>query len=260
LEERILLPIHFVGRQSIAIIEQTGSLFILLGRILRNTASLFRDRHLLFDQMLVIGVNSLPLVAIIAVFTGAVSAWQAAYQFEGLITLDYLGSATSLAIFIELGPVLTAVVLAGRVGSSIAAELGTMKVTEQIDALESLAIDPVRYLAVPRFHAATIMTPVLTIFANSVALMGSFLVSNILIGQSAHIFFDSVQSSFEARNILGGLTKALVFGATIALVGCYVGFRTSGGAEGVGRATIQAFVLSAALILIHDYVLATIIF
>jgi phospholipid/cholesterol/gamma-HCH transport system permease protein len=259
-KEQIALPIRLVGRLVIEMTEQAGAIFILFGKILRNAAALFRDRHLVLEQMLTIGVNSLPLVAIIAVFTGAVSAWQAAYQFEGLIPLDYLGSGTSLAIFIELGPVLTAVVLAGRVGSSIAAELGTMKVTEQIDALESLAIDPVRYLALPRFCATTIMTPVLTIFADAIALIGSFLVSNILIGQSAHVFFDSVQSSFEVRNVMGGLIKALVFGATIALVGCYVGFRTSGGAEGVGRATIQAFVLSAALILINDYILATIIF
>ncbi|MDZ7289097.1 MAG: ABC transporter permease [candidate division KSB1 bacterium] len=251
---------RLLGRVVIVVIEQTGAIFLLLGKIIGGSAYLWRDRHLLLDQMLLIGVNSVPLVAIIAVFTGAVSAWQAAYQFRGLISLNYLGSATSLAIFIELGPVLTGVILAGRVGSSIAAELGTMKVTEQIDALESLAIDPVRYLAVPRFCAAIIMTPVLTIFANFIALMGAFLVTNILIGQSARIFFDSVQSSFEIRNVMGGLTKAFVFGATIAVVGCYVGFQTSGGAEGVGRATIRAFVLSAAVILMHDYALATIIF
>jgi phospholipid/cholesterol/gamma-HCH transport system permease protein len=149
-----------------AMIEQTGAVFILLGKILGSSTHLWRDRHLLLEQMLIIGVNSLPLVAIIAVFTGAVSAWQAAYQFEGLVPLDYLGAGTSTAIFIELGPVLTGVILAGWVGSSIAAEFGTMKVTEQIDALESLAIDPVRYLALPRVYAATLMLPVLTIFAD----------------------------------------------------------------------------------------------
>jgi len=260
LREQVARPLSAVGRAAIVLIEQTGALFILLGKILRGSMHLWRNRHLALDQMLLIGVHSLPLVSVIAVFTGAVSAWQAAYQFEGLVPLDYLGAGTSTAIFIELGPVLTGIILAGRVGSSIAAELGVMKVTEQIDALESLAIDPAYYLALPRFFAATIMTPVLTIFANFIALLGSFVVSNILIGQAAHIFFDSVRSSFELRSLLGGLTKALVFGATIALIGCYVGFQTSGGAEGVGRATIHAFVLSAALILMHDYILATIIF
>ena len=249
-----------VGRVVINFVEQTGALSILAGRICGHLPTLIRDRGLVLEQMLHIGVNSLPLVAIIAVFTGAVSAWQAAYQFEGLVPLSYLGSATSLAIFIELGPVLTAVVLAGRVGSSIAAEIGTMKVTEQIDALETLAIDPLRYLALPRFFAATFMTPILTIFADFIAIMGSFIVANVLIGISANVFFDGVRDSFVLRNIFGGLIKALVFGGTIAVVGCYVGFRTSGGAEGVGRATIEAFVISAALILVNDYLLATIIF
>lgn len=260
LREQIARPISTVGRLVITLIEQTGAIFILLGKILRSSIHLWRNRRLILDQMLLIGVYSLPLVSIIAVFTGAVSAWQAAYQFEGLVSLDYLGAGTSTAIFIELGPVLTGIILAGRVGSSIAAELGTMKVTEQIDALESLAIDPVHYLALPRFYAATIMTPVLTIFADVVALLGAFIVTNVLLGQSAHIFFDSAQSTFEMRSLLGGLTKAVVFGATIALIGCYVGFQTGGGAEGVGRATIQAFVLSSAVILMNDYILATIIF
>jgi len=233
---------------------------MLLARIFRHAPALIREWHLTLDQMLLIGVNSLPLVAIIAIFTGAVSAWQAAYQFEGFIPYSYLGSATSQAIFIELGPVLTAVVLAGRVGSSIAAELGTMKVTEQIDALETLAIDPIRYLALPRVVAATTMMPILTVFANFIGLMGAFIVANVLIGIPAHVFFDSVQQSFVLRNIVGGMIKAVVFGATISVVGCHVGFQTSGGAEGVGQATIQAFVFSAALILVNDYLLATVIF
>ena len=231
----IAVFIRAVGRAIITLIEQTGAIFILLGKIFRGSIQLWRNRRLILDQMLRIGVHSLPLVGVIAVFTGAVSAWQAAYQFEGLVPLDYIGAGTSTAIFIELGPVLTGIILAGRVGSSIAAELGTMNVTEQIDALESLAIDPVHYLALPRFYAAMIMTPILTIFANLIAVLGALLVTNVLIGQPMHIFLDSVQSSFAIRSVIGGLTKALVFGATIAVVGCYVGFQTRGGAEGVGR-------------------------
>jgi len=253
-------PIRYIGRYLLTLLQESGALFILFIRITRHMTSLLRDRQLLLDQMLLVGVNSLPLVAVIAVFTGAVSAWQTAYQFEGFISYSYIGAATSLAIFIELGPVLTAIVLAGRVGSSIAAELGTMRVTEQIDALETLAIDPVRFLAQPRFVAATAMMPILTIFANFIALMGAFLVSNVLIGISAHVFFDGVQQQFDLRNVFGGLCKSVVFGANTALVGCYVGFHTRGGAQGVGRATIQAFVVSASLILVWDYILATIIF
>ena len=222
--------------------------------------SVFRDRRLLLDQMEHIGSDSLPLVVIIGFFTGMVSAWQAAYQFKGLINYSFLGGAVSRAIFIELGPVLTAIVIAGRVGASIAAELGTMKVTEQIDALESLAISPVRYLALPRLLAATIMMPILVIFANAIALGGAFLVSNFYLNISGKMFFDSVQQYFHLKDILAGIFKGLFFGSFTALIGVKVGFNTSDGAEGVGKATIRAFVLSSTMVLILDYTLWTIIF
>ncbi len=252
--------IRVLGRGVLEFIEKSGGMFILIGQIVVESKTLLRDRRLILEQMESIGVRSLALVTITSLFTGAVSSWQAAYQFEGFVSLSLLGGATSLAIFIELGPVLTALVLAGRIGASIAAELGTMKVTEQIDALESLAINPVRYLAMPRFWASVSMLPILTIFSEFIAIMGAFLVANQLLGVSTNMFFDSVQQFFSLRNVLGGLTKAVAFGGTIATVGCYVGFQTYGGAEGVGRSTIEAFVLSAALILANDYILATIIF
>jgi len=253
-------PIRYVGSVVLDFIEESGRLFLLFGKIVAQSRSVLRDRRLLLEQMVFIGTNSLPLVAVIAIFTGAVTAWQGAYQFQGKISLSLLGATVGTVIFIELGPVLTAVILAGRVGASIAAELGTMKVTEQIDALETLAINPVRYLAMPRFYAATLMTPILTIFADFIALMGAFVVANILLGLTSHTFFDSVQDAFTLRSVMGGLIKAFTFGAIISTVGCYIGFQTSGGAEGVGRATIRAFVLSSTLILMNDYLLATIIF
>jgi len=256
----LLEPFRIIGRRSIEFLENMGGITMLFGRIFIESRTMFRDRRLILEQMEHIGVRSLPLVLFTSLFTGAVSAWQAAYQFEGFVPLSYLGGATSLAIFIELGPVLTALVLAGRVGASIAAELATMKVTEQIDALESLAISPIRYLAMPRFWAAFIMLPVLTIFADIVALGGAYVVANGLLDISTNAFFDSVKYFFVLRNVLGGLIKAFAFGATISLVGCYVGFRAFGGAEGVGRATIDSFVFTAALILANDYILATIIF
>ncbi|KAA3655967.1 MAG: ABC transporter permease [Calditrichaeota bacterium] len=235
-------------------------MFILLAQIIYESKTALRDRRIIIEQMHAVGVMSLPLVSVTSLFTGAVSAWQAAYQFEGMVSLTYLGGATAIAIFMELGPVLTALVLAGRVGASIAAELGTMKVTEQIDALECLAISPARYLAMPRFLAVTIMLPILTIYANVIALFGAYVVAYTLLEVSGTMFFDSVQTFFELRNVLGGLAKSIAFGATISLVGCYVGFQTHGGAEGVGRSTIDAFVLSAILILINDYILALLIF
>ncbi len=207
-----------------------------------------------------IGTGSLPLVLVIGFFTGMVSSWQAAYQFKGMISYSLIGSAVSRAIFIELGPVLSAIVIAGRVGASIAAELGTMKVTEQIDALESLGISPVRYLSTPRVLAATIMMPILTIFANAIALIGAFVVANFFLDISNKTFFDSVQRFFHLKDVFGGIFKSIFFGAVTSLIGVHVGLNTTGGAEGVGLSSIRAFVISAAMILILDYALWLIIF
>lgn len=248
------------GSTTRSALAEFGEISILLGRTLSFVPRIGRDRGLLLDQMSHIGTDSLPLVAVIGFFTGMVSAWQAAYQLEGFIPFSFIGSAVSRAIFIELAPVLTALVIAGRVGASIAAELGTMKVTEQIDALESLAIDPIRYLSTPRVVAATLMMPMLVVFANVIALVGAFVVSNVFLDLTAKVFFESVQRFFHVKDVLGGLLKAVVFGGVTALIGVHVGFKTAGGAEGVGLATIRAFVLSSAMVLILDYVLWTIIF
>jgi phospholipid/cholesterol/gamma-HCH transport system permease protein len=253
-------PFVLVGGKSRRFLSEFGALSRLLAKTFSFLPQIGRDRRLLLDQMAHIGTDSLPLVIIIGFFTGMVSAWQAAYQFKGLITNSFIGSAVSRAIFIELGPVLTAIVIAGRVGASIAAELGTMKVTEQIDALESLAINPVRYLSTPRVIAAILMMPILVVFANTIALMGAFLVSNFFLDISAKTFFDSVQRYFHLKDILGGLLKAIVFGGVTALIGVHVGFNASGGAEGVGTATIRAFVLSSATVLVSDYLLWMLIF
>ncbi|HWF44103.1 MAG TPA: ABC transporter permease [Candidatus Kapabacteria bacterium] len=249
-----------IGRATRNFLAELGEFSRLLGQTASYAGSIPNDRRLLLDQMEHIGVDSLPLVTIIGLFTGMVSAWQAAYQFKGLIPFSFIGAAVSRAIFIELGPVLTALVIAGRVGASIAAEIGTMKVTEQIDALESLAISPVRYLALPRILAAVLMMPPLVIFANLIALGGAFLVCAGFLGITSKVFFDSVQHYFHLKDVIGGLFKAFFFGGVTALIGVHVGFNASGGAEGVGNATIRAFVLSSASILILDYILWTIIF
>ncbi len=239
---------------------EIGRISMLIWGIFVSFPRIFRDRRLILNQMEHIGVGSIPLVIIIGFFTGAVSAWQAAYQFQGFISLSYLGSAVTKAIFIELGPVLTAIVLAGRVGASIAAELGTMKVTEQIDALESLAINPVRYLVMPRFLASIVMLPVLTIIANVIAIMGAFGVAYFFQDVSFQVFFNSAKRVFDIKDIAGGLIKAFFFGASISILGCHVGLNAMGGAQGVGNATIRAFVLAASMVLVLDYVLWTTIF
>ena len=244
----------------INIFTEIGEISLLILGIIKSFPRIFRDRDLILEQMEHVGVNSIPLVIIIGFFTGTISSWQAAYQFQGFISLSFLGSAVSKAIFIELGPVLTAIVVAGRVGASMAAELGTMKVTEQIDALESLAINPIRYLVMPRFLACVIMLPFLTVIADFIAIMGAFGVAYVFQNVSFEVFFGSAKKVFELKDIFGGVIKGFFFGASTAIIGCFVGLKTEGGAEGVGNSTIRAFVFAAAMTLVLDYVLWTTIF
>ena len=252
--------ISSLGRTTIAFILEAGSVFIMVGKVSRYLLQIWKNRKLVYEQMMVIGVQSIPLVLFVGIFAGAVASIQTAYQLKGYISYNYLGAATSVAIFIELGPVLTALVIAGRVGASIAAEIGTMKVTEQLDALESLAIDPLRYLAMPRIFSGFFMIPILTILADFVGILGAYLVAYVNLDLAPEIFFGSVKEFFSLLNVFSGLIKAFFFGGTTAVIGCYVGFSTSGGAEGVGQSTIRAFVLSSALILLNDYLLSVILF
>jgi phospholipid/cholesterol/gamma-HCH transport system permease protein len=249
-----------LGNKTLNFFEEVGQFARLCWSILMFTPKLFKKRKLLFFQMEHIGVNSLPLVIIIAVFTGAVAAWQAAYQLKGIAPLSFLGTATSRAIITELGPVLTAIVIAGRVGASIAAEIGSMKVTEQIDALEVMGISPIMYLAMPRFYAAIFMMPILVVIANIIAVGGAFVISNYFLDVSFEVFFDSVKRFFYIGDFFFGMIKGVVFGGVTSLLGCHIGFLTSGGAEGVGKSTIRSFVLTSALILIVDYILWSLVF
>jgi phospholipid/cholesterol/gamma-HCH transport system permease protein len=249
-----------LGKKILDFLQEFGQVSALLWGIIKSFPAIPHSRKLIFYQMEHIGVNSLPLVLIIAVFTGAVAAWQAAYQLQGIAPLSFLGAATSRAIITELAPVLTGIVIAGRVGASIAAELGTMKVTEQIDALETMAISPVRYLAMPRFLAAILMMPVLVTFANAIAITGAYVVSDFFLGVSFATYFESVKRYFVFTDLIAGLIKTIFFGGVTSLLGCHIGFRTEGGAEGVGLSTIRSFVLSAALILILDYLLWMLLF
>ncbi len=249
-----------IGRYTFLFFAGLGGLTKLTYEIFSNVKYIHTDRKLFRAQAVRLGYNSLPLVLLVGIFTGAVSAWQANYQFEGYIPIKYLGSAVYKAVVIELAPVLTALVIAGRVSASIAAELGTMKVTEQIDALESLAINPIRYLIVPRTLANIFMMPMLVIMAAMVAVLGGFLVSNFFLGLSITTFFSEIPRHFYLYDIFVCLTKSIYFGAITALMGCYIGLNTKGGAEGVGNSTILAFVWSSLLILIGDYILATILF
>lgn len=256
-------PLESIGGRAVRFVGQVGSVAILLGQILSRLPNLFQSFHLTVEQMWAMGVSSLPLISLTSLFTGAVAAWQTHYQIVSgfsAIPLSYVGYAVGKMMLIELGPVLTALVVAGRVGSSIAAELGTMRVTEQIDALESLAIDPIRYLALPRLVAGLIMLPVLAIFADFMGILGGYLISLAFLGIGSHDFVDGLRLFFYVRDVLVGLLKALVFGGIIALMGCYWGFLTEGGAAGVGKSAIKAFVSSAVLILMSNYTVAALMF
>lgn len=219
-----------------------------------------RDRKRLAFQMDHVGVNSIPLVMLVGFFAGAIIAWQGAYQFKGMVSLDVLGGQSARIIVMEMGPVLTALVIAGRIGASMTAEIGTMKVTEQVDALRTMAMDPIRYIVLPRFIGLSLMMPVLTLFANFVGIFGCFVVSSYFLDISQETFLDSIKTFFEMKDLTGGLIKSLFFGMLISLIGCYKGLSTSGGARGVGRSTISSFVLSAIFILIGDFFLWLILF
>ena len=216
--------------------------------------------RLIVQQMSSIGVDSLWLVIVVSLFTGAVAAVQAAYQFTSVVPPKYLSGVILRSVVIELGPVLTALVIGGRVGASIAAELGTMKVTEQIDALRAMGISPTRYLVAPRVLAAIIMLPVLTVYADAIAIFGGFVVAVTGLDVPGAIYLQGLREFFRMKDLLSGLVKAVFFGNIIGMMGCYHGFQTEGGAEGVGRATTMAVVSSCVLILVLDYVLATVLF
>jgi phospholipid/cholesterol/gamma-HCH transport system permease protein len=215
-----------------------------------------RDLRLLRDQVLWIGASSLPLVAFISVFSGAVAAWQAAHNFADYVPLRYVGSAVGKSVMLELGPVLTAIVVAGRAGAAMAAELGTMAVTEQIDAMRALGLNPRRILLAPRLLASLIALPLLTVFSACIALLGALAVVTLFRGLSPETFFFGVRLFYADRDLFVGLAKAMVFGGWIALFGCWFGYTSAKGAEGVGRAVLSTVVWADIAILISGFVLS----
>jgi phospholipid/cholesterol/gamma-HCH transport system permease protein len=209
-------------------------------------------RSLLLVQMRRLGVDSVPIALFIAVFTGIVLALLSSYIFTGAIPLYFVGALVGKTIMMELGPVLTGMALAGRVGANIAAELGTMKVTEQVDALETLAYDPRSYLAVPRVLAATLMFPVVTALAVTVGVLSGWITAINLLDLTSQDFWKGLREFYHFKDIWFGLVKSASFGCAVALMGCYRGLAARGGAEGVGAATTRAVVLGCEAILVLD--------
>ena len=256
----IQAPFTAVGATVLDWVASTGRFALFMLAFAREFPAGLRYRRLIFEQCRFIGNGSMPLVVLTSLFVGGVAALQTAYQFQGSIPLIYVGTLLAKSVFIELGPVLTALVVGARVGASMAAEIGSMRVTEQIDALETLAIRPIGYLAVPRFVAAFIMLPAITVFADTIAVLGGMAVAVTRVGISVSTFTRGMKIMFDPHEIYGGLIKAFAFGAVIAISGCYYGFHTVGGAEGVGEATTKSVVASCVMILVTDYFLAEVIF
>jgi phospholipid/cholesterol/gamma-HCH transport system permease protein len=224
------------------------------GRILSGRASAARAR--VWAQMYEIGNKSVPVVMITGAFVGMTLAVQSYSQFKGVNLEDRLGSLINISVVKELGPVLAAMMLAGRVGGALTAELGTMKVTEQIDALRAMGADPIRYLVAPRFLACMVLTPFLTIYADFMGVMGGYVITVWHFGVNSEAYWRFSADMVEKWDVFIGLTKGVFFGATIALIGCFKGFNCRPGAHGVGKACTEAFVCSFLIILALDFVLA----
>jgi phospholipid/cholesterol/gamma-HCH transport system permease protein len=214
----------------------------------------------IFKQMDFIGVHSLLVVLITGAFTGMVLALQSSYGFRKFGAEGLVGAIVALSMTRELGPVLTSLMVTGRAGSAMAAELGTMRVTEQIDALTVMALNPIKYLVAPRVVASFLMLPILTIISDFIGIVGGYLVGVKLLGINEGSFMNKIERTLDLADIYNGLVKAAVFGLILSVISCYKGYNTQGGAEGVGRATTEAVVLSSVTILISDYVLTSLMF
>ncbi len=244
-----------IGKKILDAAQTAGEMLILFGQTLyacreapRNVAAITRQIH-------EIGVGTLPIAALTALFVGMVLALQTGTQLALYGTQEAIGAIVGLSMVKELGPVMTSLLVAGRIGSAIAAEIGAMKVYEEIDALRTLEISPVRYLAMPRLLAALIAVPGLVIISIVIGIVGGGLVSSVnpQINVPWSVYYDNMVRVLNFAEVSQGLAKAFVFGGIIAQVGCYVGFKTAGGARGIGTATTRSVVLSFLLIFVANY-------
>jgi phospholipid/cholesterol/gamma-HCH transport system permease protein len=249
-----------IGFRALGFLEESGRVMLLF---LKTVAFIFRppfDIRSLLKQVEYVGIKSIPVVLITGGFTGMVLALQSYTGFKRFNAEAFVATVVALSMTRELGPVLCGLMVSGRVGSAMAAELGTMQVTEQIDALYTLAINPVKYLVVPRFLASLIVMPILTTFADIIGIMGGYLVSVMLLGSNPTVYIRRTYDYLDLEDVYIGLLKACIFGMIIATIGCYQGMNTRGGAEGVGKATTNAVVISSLLILIANYFTTALLF
>lgn len=240
--------------------EEMGRFVQMVGRVFAWTPRPPYDWRELLRQMVKVGVNSMPVVLLTAMFTGMVLALQTFTVLRRFNAESFVGSLVALSMVRELSSVLTGLIVAGRAGSAMGAELGTMRVTEQIDALEVMATDPVHYLVVPRVWATTIMLPLLVVIGNGVGIFGGYLVSVVMMGANPVAYVERTFQFMDLNDLFSGLIKASAFGFLLAVIGCQQGFYTVGGAEGVGRSTTAAVVVASIAILISDFFLTRLLF
>ncbi len=249
--------VHIVGRVFLDTVSTVGDITLFGLRMLRWIPARFPTGRVLWPLMHAVGVQSIPVIMVTGSFIGMVLAVQSYDQFAMMHMENQLGAVINVTLVKELGPVLAALMLAGRIGSSMAAELGTMRVTEQIDALTALGANPVAHLVVPRFLACFLLIPMLTIFADGIGIMTGWLFSCEVLGIDSFFYWYHSERFVMAYDVISGALKSVLFGAAIALIACHRGFHCRAGAEGVGQAATESFVYSFIAILVIDFLFGT---
>jgi phospholipid/cholesterol/gamma-HCH transport system permease protein len=240
--------------------EETGFAMSVLASSVLHLHAAFRKRREIISQIVLCGFNGLPVAVIVAFFSGLVLSLQVGKELLRFGQQSSIGALVSIAMCREMGPVMTGNILAGLIGSKMAAEIGTMKVSQEIDALEVMSIDPVRFLVMPRVLAMCIVCPILTMYANMVGIIGGWLVADGILNVGWSTYFKEINLFLEFKDIAVGILKALIFGMTIAVVGCTQGMRAEHGAYGVGRVTMRAVVIASVFILVFDWFIGWFLF
>jgi phospholipid/cholesterol/gamma-HCH transport system permease protein len=256
----VIRLLEAVGRGVLRFLEELGRFFTMLGRVVLWVPRSPFDFPELLRQMVRVGVDSIPVVFLTTLFTGMVLALQTHNAFAKFNATSLVGAVVALSLMQELSPVLSALMVTGRVGSSMAAEIGSMRITEQIDALTALATEPVQYLFVPRVLASILMMPLLVVMGDVVGMYGGYLVAVNLLGSNPVTYFENSFEHVDMNDFTAGLIKAAVFGLLFSVVACVRGYYTVGGAEGVGRSTTQAVVVGSLAILLCDFFLTRLLF
>ena len=253
-------PAPLLPRPLARFFEEIGRFFQMVWKVLAWSPRPPYDLRELRKQMVRVGFDSIPVVLLTAMFTGMVLALETFTVLLRFNAESFVGSLVGLSMVRELSSVLSGLIVAGRVGSAMGAELGTMRVTEQIDALEVMATEPVHYLVVPRVWATTLTLPILIVFADAIGIWGGYFVSVVLLGANPVSYTAKSFQYMDVNDLFAGVIKAAVFGFLLAVIGCQKGFYTTGGAEGVGRSTTSAVVSASIAILIADFFLSKLLF